>query len=264
MKRRLLAPALVVAGLAAGAGYFAFWNRADGPNPFETHGQASASTASLATSPTVESDKTAAPEAPKPPSTVLQVSLSNELIDGFPKSVTVVDGDKRYDVEYTGKFTRMKQLLVFPIHLYAIASYVQSPEKGETEELLDEMLVDGTPRVYLLRMLKTIPGKAVMNAIEEEINTYFTDVDMTKFGSDIGRFTAQFGNGAERDDIVYMVWLPGGRVFSGYNAPDKVELVAQDLTLARAIWRIWAGKHSGPERVGLVERFATRPTNETK
>lgn len=263
MKRRWTVWALLVIGGAAGAGYFAFWNRSDGPSPFGAQGQARASNATL---PSTSSALETAPSTPKekPLSTVLQVKVSEELIEGFPKSVTVVDGDKQYKVDYTGNFIRMKQLLVFPIHLYAIASYVQAPKEGDTEALLDEMLVDGTPRVYLLRMLKTIPGKAVMNAIEEEINTYFVDVDMDKYGKDIQRFTAQFGNGATRDDIVYMVWLPGGRVFSGYNAPDKVQLVAQDLTLARAIWRIWAGEHSGPERVGLVERFATRSTNERK
>ena len=250
-KVRILAICVTIPLLVAALG-LSIWNRPDTTLPF-------GGVAHIDSAPAVDSDPE--PVIDEPPGDVLKITISEEMIDGFPASVAIVDGQRTYSLDYTGQFTRRRGILFFDIDLYAIASYVEAPEPGETEALLDEMLVDGVRRVYLLRMLKTIPARAIAGAMDEEIDNYFIDIDMDRLGGAIDEFRGVFGHGAKRGQVVYMAWLPGGRSYASFNDAEHVELVAEDLPLARAIWRIWAGKHSGPERVGLVERLARQPSS---
>lgn len=184
---------------------------------------------------------------------VLQVATAGPKVEGFPETVIVREGNSRHSLTYTGKFIRKRWFL----HLYEIASYIEAPQNGSTDNLLDALLRDGTRRVYLLRFLKPLPGSQIHGAIEEEIALTFTDVDMPRLRPNIDNFTRPFGNGSNTGDMVYLVWLPGGRSFSSFGDPQNVSLIARDVPLARAIWRIWAGENSGPERAGLVRRFAS-------
>jgi hypothetical protein len=262
--RILACVGIAVVSLAAVA--FAVWNRPDTSNPFERKdhpGQAIVATETSETpsdaqpSPAKESSEPAIPPPDPEPGDTLQFRLGDELVDGFPKTIQLIDGKRTYTLEFTGSFIRKTKLLFITIDLYVIGSYIEKPTTGTTDELLDGMLVDGIRRAYLLRMLKTVPGSAVAHAIDLEIDTFFTDVDMAKVGDEVDQFRKIFANGAKRDQIVYMAWLPGGRSYASFQDPDNVGMVTHDLPLARAIWRIWAGKHSGPERVGLVTHIAT-------
>ena len=212
----------------------------------------------------VPTDRLGPPPSPPPdfaqelgvPSEV-KVVLAQEQVEGFPETVTIHTGNEELLTELTGHFTRSRNLLLITLNLYEIASYVEAPEKGETELLLNGLLEDNCPKVYLIRFRMKLPGKAVLKAITDEINATFTDVDMDRLKENIDRFVGQFAGGASAGDMIYVARLPGGLVYSSINAPEHLGLIAEDQPLARALWRIWAGETSGPERVGLVKRFAT-------
>jgi hypothetical protein len=210
--------------------------------------------------PAIES-KTAEPlsvEAPTPKS--ISVEPSKENLEDFPATITVKDGDKSYTVQYTGQFRRSKKFLI-ELNTYDIASYVQSPEKGQTMDLLNDLLVDGEVKVYMLRFINALPGRQISNDIYDAINEQFYDVDVDRLQDGINTFCEQFSVGSNRGDIVYIVWLPGGAVYSGFKSQD-LSFVGKDVPFARALWRIWAGPKYGEKRYGLVRRFAFEPSTE--
>src|SRR5690606_27840072 len=142
--------------------------------------------------------------------------------------------------------------------LYSIASYVEEPKAGNSNELLDRLLSDGPRKVYILRFLKPLPGNQILNAIREEIDATFQDADMERLKENIDNFVQIFAEGSSTGDEVYMVWLPQGRLYCSFKKQDELKMIAQDIPLARAIWRIWAGEQSGEERLSLVERFSNQ------
>lgn len=188
----------------------------------------------------------------------IQIQPSAALLDGFPESLTIDDGRRTVTVEYTGKLLRKRSLVLVPVGVYEIAGYIEAPTTGQTEQLLDNMLVEGPSKLYMIRFLLPLPGRAILNDIHESVVASFGDVNMEEVEADINRFCKQFGRGSSRGDIVYIAWLGGGRVYSGFQTPNEATLVAQDGDLARAIWRIWAGPES-ENRVNLVERFRQSP-----
>lgn len=188
----------------------------------------------------------------------ISVETSGALISGFPETVTIGAGDEQFTTTYTGMFTRSKNVLFVPIALYSIASYVENPHEVNSKALLDRLLKDGPRKVYILRFLKPLPGNQILNAIREEINATFSDVDMDRLESNINQFVQIFSPGSSTGDEVYMVWLPGGKLYCSFKDQSKLEMIAQDVPLARAIWRIWAGEQTGEERLSLVERFTER------
>ncbi|MFO0947635.1 MAG: hypothetical protein U1D30_17210 [Planctomycetota bacterium] len=198
----------------------------------------------------------ALPPGDVPPSIRLEPSTS--LLDGFPESLTIDDGQRKVTVQYTGKLLRKRSLVLVPVNVYEIAGYIETPAVGQSEMLLENMMAEGSAKLYLLRFLMPLPGRAILNDIHESIVASFGDVDMAKVEADINRFCKQFGRGSSRGDIVYIAWLSGGRVYSGFQTPNEATLVAKDVDLARAIWRIWAGPES-ENRVNLVERFRQSP-----
>lgn len=217
----------------------------------------------LATAPTASNGETAteidSPAVVTKAPTVISIQVAKELENGFPKSLTIHEAGRTFQAQYTGQFTRVRKLLIFPVKVYTIASYVEAPNQGDTQGLLDSLLTDGPRKVYVLRFLRSLTGKQILGAIREEIDLTFDDVDMVRLQSNIDRFCENFANGSSPGDLVYIAWLPGGRLCTSFNKPEHVEMIAEDIPLTRAIWRIWAGANAGAERVGLVERYANRP-----
>lgn len=208
-------------------------------------------------------DESTPKEPPKeeaPPPKSISVEPSKETFEDFPATVTVKDGDKSYTVQYTGQFRRSKKFLI-ELNTYDIASYVQSPEKGKTMDLLNDLLVDGEVKVYMLRFINALPGRQISNDIYDAINEQFYDVDVDRLKDGITSFSEQFSVGSSRGDIVYIVWLPGGAVYSGFKTRD-LSFIGKDVPFARALWRIWAGPKYGEKRYGLVRRFAFEPPAE--
>jgi hypothetical protein len=185
----------------------------------------------------------------------LAVQHSKATIDNFPETVTIKDGDRSYEVRYTGKILRKRAIVLIPVRIYEIAAYVEAPSEGETETLLDDLLIDGRPKLYIIRFLMPLPGKAILNDIRIALEESFGDVDMKKVENEIDHFCGQFGRGSSRGDLVHIVWLKGGKVFSGFDAPNNVEFIAEDYDFAKALWRVWAGPNS-ENRINLVERFS--------
>lgn len=201
------------------------------------------------------------PEDIPPASPLVRVEPSEELIDEFPAQMTIVDGERRFTCHYTGNFLRIKKI-IFDIKSYRLASYVLEPETGTTAKLFEQLLIDGKPKVYLLRFTASLPGRQIMNDIYSEINESFVDVDVDRLKPSIDEFCQQFQNGSKVGDTVYMVWLPGGKAYSSFNKPDDVELLAEDMPFARALWRIWTRPKFGDVRFDLVSRYADN--TETK
>lgn len=191
------------------------------------------------------------------PETVSLVA-SDKRVDEFPESVNVRVGDEEYTLTYTGMFTRSRNVVFVPVSLYSIASYIEKPEEVNSKALLDRLLQDGPRKVYILRFLKPLPGKQILTAIREEIDATFHDVDMKRLEENINEFVQIFSEGSSNGDEVYMSWLPDGRLYCSFKKKDSLQLIAQDVPLARAIWRIWAGEQTGEERLSLVERFTER------
>ena len=199
----------------------------------------------------------------EPPSKTVDVEPSKDLLEDFPATITVKDGDKEYTVQYTGQFRRSKRFLI-ELNTYDIASYVQTPKKGKTAELLDDLLVDGEAKVYMLRFINALPGRQITNDIYDAINESFGDVDVDRLKEGIDTFAQQFSVGSSKGDIVYIVWLPGGVVYSGFKTKDNLSFLAKDVPFARALWRIWAGPKYGDKRLTLVHRFAHDPATSKK
>ena len=198
-----------------------------------------------------------APPAEVPP--FMSVETSKDLLEGFPKHVHGKMGEETFRAEYTGKLVRVKKMLMFDMELYEVGCYIESPKPADTERMLSDMLEDGQRKVYIIKFSKPLPGRSILQAIKNEINETFKDVDMQKVGNDIDRFVKQFAHGSKSNECIYVSWQPGGRLYSSYNAPDKMELISVDVPLSRAIWRIWCGPLAGPERLGMVKHYATPP-----
>jgi hypothetical protein len=249
MKKVVLAALAAVLGLA-GYQWYAIFGRPDGK--LKLRGTA---LAAQAAPPAGEATREI--EAEAPPAPTISVQLSAETIEAFPATVVVREGGREHVAHYTGQARRIKPIFVLPIQVYDIASYVVEPKPGAPNDLLDGLLVDGPPKVYLLRFLNNIPGKKIMDDIYDEINTTFTDVDVDRLQENIDRFVKQFQGGSKKGDVVAIVWLPGGKVYSGFNTPEAVQFIGHDVPFARAIWRIWAGDKFGDKRVQLVSRYAS-------
>lgn len=192
--------------------------------------------------------------APRDPPTI-QLTPADETSEGFPRSITIRDGQQTRQVEYTGSFLRTRKVLFVTLRLYEIASYVESPQPGESESLLDGLLEDGPAKVYVIRFTMKLSGQQITSTIRKEIDETFTDVDMDRLADGIDRFVDQFSRGSSPGNVVYLAWLPGGRVYNGYET-TILDRIATDFPFARAIWRIWAGEQAGPERFGLVRLLA--------
>jgi hypothetical protein len=190
----------------------------------------------------------------------IRVELGEKKIGNFPEIVTIEGCERRYVTHFTGKLDRAKSFVITTLPTYELAAYCEKPHHGKTETLLDGMLVDGSPRLLMLRFKNALPGRAILSDIYGEIQASFGDVDFPRLKPNIDRFVQQFGRGSRKGEVVYLVWLPGGRVYSGFGTPERLQLISEDEALARAIWRIWCGPQSGPERVHLVERFADDAT----
>ncbi|MBY0586525.1 chalcone isomerase family protein [bacterium] len=188
-------------------------------------------------------------------SRTIRVQPTKETVEDFPAFIDVTDGSNQYHCQYTGQFRRTKKIIV-EIKTYDIASYVVEPSRGQTLELLDGLLVDGKAKVYMLRFISSLTGKMIMNDIYDRINSSFDDVDVDRLQQNIENFVSVFQNGSKPGDIVYIVWLPGGKVYSAFNSADPVPFIAHDFPFARALWRIWAGPTFGDVRFNLVRRFA--------
>jgi hypothetical protein len=257
---KILAGLLVVLAVGAGSAYYYFFGQT---KTLKLRGKPPASSVANATPPT-SSDPAANPVAPpaaEPVSPQIRVEPSKEVTEEFPTFIDVVDGEKRYRCEYTGQFRRTKKVLV-EIKTYDIASYVVEPQKGETLKLLDGLLVDGKAKVYMLRFISALRGQMIMNDIYDRINSSFDDVDVDRLQKNIDDFVSVFKSGSAKGDIVYIVWLPGGKVYSAFNTADPVPYIADDVPFARALWRIWAGPTFGDIRFNLVRRFADPPINK--
>lgn len=194
------------------------------------------------------------PKSQEIPRTV-RVKVSKEQIDGFPKSMEVEAGDQTFEADYTGNVIRKKVVLVLPVHTNTVASYVIDPKEGVADELADSLMVDGQPRALILKFVMRLPYAFIANDINTEIKKTFTDVDVPRLRNNIDRFINKFSNGSQPGHLVYFVWMPGGRVYIGYETPDEVELIAEDIPFARALWRIYAGRDE-PDRANLVKEYA--------
>lgn len=269
MKKMLSILLLVIIGGGAYGGYLLFGQKKTlkirKPIPLTTAAATPSATpaqAPVAETPNaiVESKPVEAPKEEASPPKSISVEPSKENLEDFPATITVKDGDKNYTVQYTGQFRRSKKFLI-ELNTYDIASYVQSPEKGQTMDLLNDLLVDGEVKVYMLRFINALPGRQISNDIYDAINEQFYDVDVDRLKDGINTFCEQFSVGSSRGDIVYIVWLPGGAVYSGFKTRD-LSFVGKDVPFARALWRIWAGPKYGEKRYGLVRRFAFDPSAE--
>ncbi|MFO0947679.1 MAG: hypothetical protein U1D30_17445 [Planctomycetota bacterium] len=197
--------------------------------------------------------------APKPknvetPSSV-KVKVSESSIDDFPESVEIEYGDESILATYTGHLVKRKKVLVLPVETNRVACYVVDPQEGDGDALADALMVDGYPRALLLRFTRRLPGSFIANDIEENIRKTFTDVDVPRLRSNIDRFVQKFANGSAPGHKVYFVWMPGGRVYIGYETPNNVELIAEDVPFARALWRCYVGRDQ-PDRTDMVKRYA--------
>lgn len=248
LKKVLFAVVIVFAGLG-GYGWYFLYGPVKGiqPRPPLTS-EAVAETPAVSATPEAEQDVV---------EPYISVDPSTDTIETFPATVTVHDGDKTYVTHYTGQLRRTKRFLI-EIKTYDIASYVTEMEPGKTLDLLDDLLQDGTAKVFMLRFISALPGRQISNDIYDEINdpVSFGDVDLVRLQHGIDTFCQQFSVGSHRGDIVYIVWLPNGKVYSGFNTADKLNFIGQDIPFARALWRIWVGPKYGDNRFNLVRRYA--------
>ena len=188
----------------------------------------------------------------------VEVKPSEKMVDDFPESMEIIAGDKTYTVTYTGNQERGKKIVLVPLTTNYAANYSIDPKKGDPEKMLEGLLVDGEPRALVLRFARSLPGYFIVSDVNREINESFTDVDIKTLRPNIDRFLNKFANGSSSGDFVYFVWLPGGKLYVGYETPNDVEFIAKDVPFVRALWRLYAGKHRD-DRTDLVKRFAEKP-----
>lgn len=264
---KVLLGLIMILALGAGTTYFFVFGQVKGlklrgkpPAHSPTQPTAAANPAantdvSAGTNPTADPAPEQLPTSIESMSPTIRVEPSKEVVEDFPAFIDVHDGEKSFHCEYTGQFRRTKKIIV-EIKTYDIASYVVEPQRGQTMELLDGLLVDGKTKVYMLRFISSLKGTMIMNDIYDRINSSFDDVDVDRLQKNIDNFVSVFKSGSKPGDVVYIVWLPNGKVYSAFNTKDPVPSIAQDVPFARALWRIWAGPTFGDIRFNLVRRFA--------
>lgn len=182
-------------------------------------------------------------ETEETPASVTVVPTVLNAATNLPDSLVVKAGKKVHTLTYTGHKLDVGTLFFLSLELYRLGSFVETPEPASAEAWQEKLLTDGTPKAYLLQFSNQLPGGPIQSAIQEKIDTTFTDVDMAKLGKSIDYFVGLFANGAAKGDTVYLVWLPGGKVYVGFKTTE-LSLLAEDPAFARALWRIWAGPQS--------------------
>lgn len=252
MKRAFGMVGVLILAAAIGYGWYFFHGPVHG---LEVHPKPPATALASGSESALETPAETAQPAASP---TISVEPSPDVVENFPARITIRDGEQTFVAEYTGQYRRIKQVII-SINIYDIASYVHEPTKGDTLELLDGLLVDGKAKVYMIRFLNDLPARPLLNDIYKDINTSFTDVDLERLRENIDNFCSQFKNGSRNGDTVYVVWLPGGKIYSAYNSMDPLPLLARDIPFARALWRNWAGPRRGDIRFNLVRQYA----NET-
>jgi hypothetical protein len=174
----------------------------------------------------------------------------------FPDSARVQADGEEVETRFAGQLTRYANLYVVKLPVYSVAAYLEPPDTGrDAEGILQNMMVDGLTRVYVIRFERNVSGAQLEDAFRKEIDATFGDVDMPRLKPRIDTVLAQFGKGAKKGDRVYMVWRPGGRLHCGFGNPHAIGPVAVDIPLARAFWRIWAGEQNA-DRTELVRGIA--------
>lgn len=186
---------------------------------------------------------------------LVKVNVSDSTLDNFPETVEIEFGDEKILATYTGHLVKRKKVLILPVETNRVACYVVSPTMGDGDTLADDLMVDGQPRALLLRFTKRLPGSFIADDIEQNIRETFTDVDVPRLRPNIDRFVQKFANGSAPGHKVYFVWMPGGRVYIGYETPENVELIAEDIPFARALWRCYVGRDHA-DRTDMVKRYA--------
>jgi hypothetical protein len=175
----------------------------------------------------------------------------------FPETIRTGGPIGDCTLQLTGSFVRRRPILFLNLDVYEIASYVETPKLGSTEELLDGLLIPNQRRAYHLRFLLSLSGKQVMEAFDDEVSRSFGDVDMEKHGADVKAFVNLLADGVSAGDVVYLLWTPDGCLFAGFKRNRALERITSEPSVARAIWRIWAGPTAEPGRAGLVARYRT-------
>ena len=174
----------------------------------------------------------------------------------FPDSVAVWENDRKIVLAASGNYTRSRPLpLIGDVSVYEVASYLEFPPTGSTEEMLASIWRDDGSKVYLLRFLFPLPGWQLRKAVHDEMARSFDDVPVEEHQEAIDRLLKTFEGGASTGDVFYLVRLTGNRILLGVRDEKNLQLVTDSPALARAIWRMWAGPTAEPGRSGLVGRL---------
>ena len=182
----------------------------------------------------------------------------------FPDHVEVIVDGEKTKLRLTGVLTRKFEVQYLPISLdlYYVACYTQERPQGDAEQMLDDLIEDtGGIKAYVVCFAKQAPAGPVNAEIQKEIDTYFPKSVVANNRPAIDAFVGQLmqDKWIPPDSKVYVVRLPGGVIYSKYRSPSRLNFIGDDPEFAKAIWRIWAGVHSGDDRYGLIDRLTPTP-----
>jgi len=167
----------------------------------------------------------------------------------FPAEVTFKFDDTDYNLKATGIATRKK----FFVKVYSIAHYMQDPQKGTLNEVMQEVMNDKRAKQFTAVWLRPVDEKKIHDSYMEALRKNLGDEGFEKHSEDVNQFLAFFGGGAQTNDTHIVRWIPEGVIEVEIN--DEVKGQIKNEEFAKAVWEIWLGPRSVVKREELVSRI---------
>jgi hypothetical protein len=151
----------------------------------------------------------------------------------FPRSVVVVDGDRRLELTAVGSGVR-KQLLfkVYEIAVYAETGVDLGPNPDRT------MIEGRFARHLKLRFLRSTTGEKVCEAYENGFARVLDTVS-PRLAEDKARLLGFFENGVEEGNVIELTWIRGDGLYVHIEGSGMPRIDNDEL--ARAMFAIWFG-----------------------
>lgn len=166
----------------------------------------------------------------------------------FPETASFSEGGKTYNLDLTGVATRKK----FFIKVYSIASYLQSPIKGEMQPVMEQIFDSTKAKQLTLIWARSVDTAKIKGAYNEAFKGDLPGDKYAALQPQIDEFLGYFSQDSKKGDNYTLRWAPGGILTVLIN--DKNVGQIKNDEFAAAVWKIWFANDDVVKRQDLLQR----------
>ena len=169
----------------------------------------------------------------------------------FPTEVSFDNAGENYSLEVTGVAVRKK----FFVKVYAVAHYMEKPEKGSRKTVINDVLNDHRAKQLTIHWLRSVSGDKIRDGYLDALSSILGRSNSSKMAKISESLTDYFSDGAKKNDQHILRWMPDGTLIVEING--EVVGTIEDDTFAKAVWEIWFGPRSVVNRNQLIEHLVS-------